>query len=69
MITKLFGSAMILKILLSTISSAIHFFVKQKFCIHHFSWSKKITNSKDETIDHSSIYLLFDLLWQQKSIS
>ena len=27
-----------------------------------------ITNCKDETVNHLSIYLLLDLLWYQKSI-
>ena len=30
---------------------------------------QKITNWKDDTINHSNIYFLFDLLWCQKGIS
>ena len=33
---KLFSNIVILKTFLSTISSIIHFFIKQKFCKHHF---------------------------------
>ena len=39
--TWLFGNVIILETLLSTISSIIHFFTKQKFCKYHFLWSQK----------------------------
>ena len=39
--TELCGKDIILKTLLSTISSMIHFFIKQKFCKYQFLYSQK----------------------------
>ena len=49
------------------ISSIIHFFIKQKICKQYFT-KPKLTNCKDETINHSSIYLLFELHWLPRKV-
>ena len=59
-ITKLLGNVKTLKTFPLTIRSIIHFFIAQKFCKHHFSGWLKITNCKDETINHFNVYSLFD---------
>ena len=60
------------------ISFIIQFFIEQKCCKHDSLLSRKQQNDKtrqltiqenNETINYSSIYLLFELLWCQKSIS
>ena len=55
--------------LLLMISIIIHFFVKQNLSQTSFFTKPNKMNCKDETVNHSNIYLLFDSLWCQKSIS
>ena len=59
---QLFGNVITLKIFLLTTASVIHLFIGQKFFKTSFYTEPKITNCKDETINHWNIYLLFDLL-------
>ena len=67
--TKLFNNVIILKTFSLTNSTITHFFnwvkVLKTLCFTELI----ITNWKDETINHSKIYVLLDLLCCQKSIS
>ena len=45
-----------------------HPFLYQAKVLQTFFYGAKITNWKNDSIHHSGIYLLFDLLWYQKSI-
>ena len=53
------------KILIDDFHGIILFFIKQKFCKHHFLRSRN-NKLKDEIINHSKLYLLFDLFWWEK---
>ena len=58
--TKLSGNVIASNALLLTISNIIHFFIKQKFCKHHFlrtqKWQIEIT--KQSTIQIFTFYLI-----------
>ena len=65
--TEWCDNAITLKTFLSsTIASIILHQVK---VLQTFFTNTKIKNCKDERTNHSNIFLLFDLLWHQKSIS
>ena len=48
--------------------ASFNLFIEYKFLKHIFT-EPKIANCKDPTINHSNIYLIFDLIGRQESIS
>ena len=57
--TKLFGNVVTLKTFLSTITSIIHVFIQQKFCINYFLWGRKYQTAKTrQLITQTFIYYL-----------
>ena len=48
--------------------ASFNLFIEYKFFKHIFT-EPKIANCKDPTINHSNIYLIFDLIGRQESIS
>ena len=60
--TKLFDNVIILKTILWTTSSIIHFSVEQKFCKHHFLGILKLRTAKK----NSGVRKVFRKIMQQK---